>query len=137
MGGVNAAAWGIPNVLDFFRTARSSCQQVYRSEWFFLRPALIEGLSVLDVGCAQGGFVSVLSEHLQDFTYTGLDINGEMIAKARERHPDSRFIEIAEEPTGRRWATSGSIWCWCSVFFICMKGGGTPWRGLGGVPPGC
>jgi len=96
----NATAWGLPGVLDFFDTARASTGQVYASEWFFLKDRLHEGLSVLDVGCAQGGFATVLGEHLRDFRYTGLDINPDMIDRARKRHPAHTFHAIAE---GRPW----------------------------------
>ncbi len=92
----DAAAWGLPGVLDFFETARSTTEQVYRSEWIFLREKLAEGMSVLDVGCAQGGFASVLSEHLNAFDYTGVDVNPDMVARARRRFPGHRFERVAE-----------------------------------------
>ena len=92
----NAAAWGLPGVLEFFSRHRTTSDDVYPSEWLFLKDRLREGMSVLDVGCAQGGFASVLSEHLDDFSYTGLDINAEMIALARERHPVHTFHNIPE-----------------------------------------
>lgn len=92
----NAAAWGLPGVLGFFDTARASTGQVYASEWFFLKEKLAEGVSVLDVGCAQGGFAGVMAENLQDFRYTGIDIALEMIERARERHPRHVFHHIPE-----------------------------------------
>lgn len=93
----NADAWGLPGVLGFFDTARATTDQVYASEWFFLKDRLAEGIRVLDVGCAQGGFASVLAEHLADFRYSGIDINPAMIARARERHPGHSFHAIAED----------------------------------------
>lgn len=90
-GPTNADAWGLPGVLKYFETERTTTDHVYPSEWFFLKDKLREGLSVLDIGCAQGGFASVLGEHLNDFSYTGLDINSEMIENARGKHPDATF----------------------------------------------
>lgn len=87
----NSEAWGLPGVLQFFDAARSTTDQVYASEWLFLKDRLRPGLSVLDVGCAQGGFAGVLAEHLDDFSYTGIDINPEMIERARSRHPGHDF----------------------------------------------
>lgn len=95
-----ADAWGLPGVLHFFDTARSTTGQVYASEWIFLKDRLREGMSVLDVGCAQGGFAGILAEHLKDFSYTGIDINAEMVARARERHPGQRFFHIPSGPWG-------------------------------------
>lgn len=92
----NAEAWGLPSVLDFFDTARATTGQVYPSEWFFLKDRLREGMSVLDVGCAQGGFATVLGENLTTFRYTGIDISADMVERARARHPRHTFHQIGE-----------------------------------------
>ena len=92
----NASAWGLSGVLDFFAKRRATTEEVYPSEWLFLKDRLREGISVLDVGCAQGGFASILAEHLDAFTYTGLDINADMLALAREKHPGHSFHHVAE-----------------------------------------
>lgn len=89
-------AWGLPGVLGFFDTARSTTEHVYASEWLFLRDRLRTGMSVLDVGCAQGGFVSVLAEHLRNFSYTGLDVSEAMVERARHRHPTHTFHHVHE-----------------------------------------
>ena len=90
----NVDAWSLPRVINFFDEQRSSTDDVYASEWLFLKDALWEGMRVLDVGCAQGGFASVLGEHLRSFQYTGLDTSADMIARAREKHPDHIFHEL-------------------------------------------
>lgn len=95
-GNGNAAAWGLPRVLDFFDSRRASTEEVYPSEWFFLKDHINEGVSVLDIGCAQGGFARVLGEHLARFSYTGVDINADMIARARDRHPGHTFHHVPE-----------------------------------------
>jgi SAM-dependent methyltransferase len=91
----NARAWG--HVVDFFDHERATTEQVYPSEWFFLKDLLKEGISVLDVGCAQGGFAGVLAENLTDFRYTGIDINAGMIERARHRHPGQHFHVVGED----------------------------------------
>ncbi len=96
----NAAAWSLPRVVNFFATHRSGTADVYASERFFIEPRLKAGVRVLDVGCAQGGFASVLAEHLGDFTYTGVDISADMIAAARVRHPRHAFHQVAEGRLG-------------------------------------
>lgn len=93
----NADAWGLPRVLDFFAGHRNSAADVYPSEWFFLKDRLREGITVLDIGCAQGGFASVLKERLTAFEYTGIDINADMIARARALHPGAVFHHVRED----------------------------------------
>jgi len=90
----NAAAWD--GVVDFFDHERATTAQVYPSEWFFLKDRLREGIRVLDIGCAQGGFATVLAEHLAEFSYTGADISPDMLARATARHPGHRFVLTPE-----------------------------------------
>lgn len=91
----NADAWGLPGVLDFFVSERSTTNHLYPSEWFFLKDKLTEGVSILDIGCAQGGFASIAREQLTDFSYTGIDINADMISLAQEKHTQAIFHHIA------------------------------------------
>jgi SAM-dependent methyltransferase len=95
-GEAAAAIWDASGWPAYYETHRRTTKEVYPSEWFFLKDALAEGLSVLDVGCALGGLASVLSEHLQQFEYTGVDISEEMIQRARHKHPRHRFEVIHE-----------------------------------------
>jgi SAM-dependent methyltransferase len=95
-GDRNAAAWGLDSVLAFFDERRAATGEVYESEWFFLRDRLRDGMTVLDIGCAQGGFAAILAEHVKTLRYTGVDINAEMIARARRRHPDQKFHHVPE-----------------------------------------
>lgn len=92
----DSAAWGQPSVLDFFGHNRKTFAEVYASERFFLEERLSSGQSVLDVGCAQGGFADILAERLDAFSYTGLDVNQEMVRLAQVRHPNHVFHCIAE-----------------------------------------
>ena len=92
----NASAWGMPGVLDFFAERRGTSAEVYPSEWFFLKDRLKEGMSVLDIGCAQGGFAAVIAEHVKDFRYVGADVNPEMIARAKTRFPSHTFVHVRE-----------------------------------------
>jgi SAM-dependent methyltransferase len=96
VGGAAAAIWDASGWPAYYETHRRTTKEVYPSEWFFLKDALAEGLSVLDVGCALGGLASVLSEHVGQFEYTGVDISEEMIQRARQKHPRRRFEVIQE-----------------------------------------
>lgn len=100
----NAAAWGLPQVLDFFDQARATTSEVYASEWFFLKDELRPGIHVLDVGCAQGGFATVMAEHLDDFVYSGIDINAGMVERAKAKHPRHTFHHVE----GTDWSALGN-----------------------------
>lgn len=92
----NAMAWGHESILNYFDKNRQTTSDIYPSEWFFIREKLIEGMTVLDIGCAKGGMANVLSEHLQNFDYTGIDINQKMIDAAKKRYPNYHFYKINE-----------------------------------------
>jgi len=92
----DAQSWGLPGVLDYFEHQRRSPSDVYPSESLFLDALLTEGLSILDVGCAMGGFAGIIGKKLQSFNYTGIDINPAMIARARERNPEREFLQVGE-----------------------------------------
>ena len=92
----NAQAWGLSRVIAFFENRRDTTAEVYESEYVFLKRAMSDGISVLDIGCAQGGFAGVLAEHVSGFSYTGIDINSEMIGRARARFPEHTFHHVVE-----------------------------------------
>ena len=91
-----ATIWNESGWHSYYETRRNTTSHVYPSEWFFLKDLLAEGMSVLDIGCAVGGLASVLSEHLEHFSYTGVDISEEMVRRAKEKHPHHRFYVIQE-----------------------------------------
>jgi len=84
-------AWTRDNVVAHYANHRSRPRDLYKSEAHFLPDLLRPGLEVLDVGCAVGGFCSLLQELQPDIRYTGADISGAMVEEARRRYPDSRF----------------------------------------------
>lgn len=92
----NAAVWGLPKVLDFFAERRGDLAELYPSERFFLDGCLKDGMRVLDIGCAQGGLAAALAERLGRFEYTGVDVNADMVERARARFPAHRFHRVRE-----------------------------------------
>jgi len=74
-------------------------QQRYRFDQVF-RATALDGKSVLDIGCGFGDFLLSCSdagcglEH-----YTGWDINPDLIAEAKQQHPNSSFAvqNLAEQ----------------------------------------
>jgi len=91
-----AAFWNQTVVAEYYESQRLSTQHVYPSEWHHLKELLREGMSVLDIGCAVGGFATILGEHLRDFRYTGVDISSEMIQRAQQKYPAHRFHLVHE-----------------------------------------
>lgn len=91
-----AALWSMPGWVEFYETRRGTTQDIYPSERLFLKDLLVEGISVLDIGCAVGGLTSVLSEHLMRFEYTGVDCSEDMIGRAKQKYPRHRFCVVGE-----------------------------------------
>lgn len=57
----------------------------------FLENALLEGKSILDVGCGLGDFYGFLHSRLNNFEYKGIDVVPELIAGARKKYPTASF----------------------------------------------
>jgi ubiquinone/menaquinone biosynthesis C-methylase UbiE len=87
-----AHAWSKKNAVKFFNTHRNTLNDVYTSEKHFLSEVIEPGCSILDLGCAAGGFFNVFSELEPSITYTGIDISKEMVKTARTNHPEVDFI---------------------------------------------
>ena len=51
----------------------------------------LNGCPVLDVGCGFGDFYGYLRERGIQTDYTGVDVNADFIAIAREKYPEARF----------------------------------------------
>lgn len=83
-------------MVDKLATKRQSWQDLYPSEraifeWLAMRDVG----SVLDVGCAVGGFSALFPFS----RYTGVDASPTMINRARELHPDRRFLSAMPKET--------------------------------------
>ena len=48
-------------------------------------------MSILDIGCAQGGFISIIKNYIKNFNYTGVDISKSMIEKAKKKNSKQKF----------------------------------------------
>lgn len=85
------ACWATPETLRYYQTHRRSREELYPSERYFL-PELLPGVrSVLDVGCAAGGFCNIMRSFNPAVRYVGVDINPEFIAIARRDYPAGEF----------------------------------------------
>lgn len=89
-------AWEHANVLQYYERNRLKTNDVYPSEWLFLKEKFSEGMNVLDIGCAKGFIANVLSENVRKFSYCGIDTSEKMISAARKKFPNHRFYKISE-----------------------------------------
>jgi ubiquinone/menaquinone biosynthesis C-methylase UbiE len=87
--------WSRANAIRYYSSHRNSVADIYESEKFFLSKVLKPGDSILDIGCATGGFVNIFRQYEPTVSYTGVDISAEMIHQARILHPGIHF-EVAD-----------------------------------------
>lgn len=95
-GPTNAAlGWTKPKARLRFR--------VLLDYWFSVPP--IKPLRVLDFGCGFGDLFGYANDHNLLIDYTGIDINADLIAVARERYPAARFIcvDLLEESLNEKF----------------------------------
>ena len=83
--------WSTPAALRYYESNRSKAEDIYPSERVFLVDALQDAASVLDIGCAAGGFSRALREIKPDLVYTGVDVTPAMIDSARSQFSDDTF----------------------------------------------
>jgi len=85
------ASWADPATEAFYRTHRNSPDDLYPSERAFLPDVLPRIQSMLDVGCAAGGFSRIARVFNPDVRYVGADITPALVEAARRDHPDAEF----------------------------------------------
>ena len=85
-------AWSQTSAIDFYDKHRSQVSDLYPSERVFLPRVLFPGAKVLDVGCASGGFFSIMRSLEPHIEYTGIDISEAAIELAKQKYPEARFL---------------------------------------------
>jgi 2-polyprenyl-3-methyl-5-hydroxy-6-metoxy-1,4-benzoquinol methylase len=70
---------------------RNRVDDLYPSEKYFFLPVIKKSLSVLDVGCAAGGFKDIVHEINPSTSYTGIDVSDNLIKSAIKRHLEASF----------------------------------------------
>ena len=87
--------WATQDSVDFFKSNRWSYEDLYESERHYITRGLCESLSsVLDVGCAAGGFCSIFKSLNQEIHYTGVDVTEESIRHAREQFEAAPSVDF-------------------------------------------
>ena len=93
MNNVNNS-WSQNKIIKFISENRKDHKDLYLGEKILLDQFFKKGFSVLDVGCAQGGFINILSQLEKKFTYIGIDYNEKMLSIAKKKNPKNKFINI-------------------------------------------
>ena len=82
---------GHPDLVEYYKGHRVAPEELYPSERRFLPWLASEADSVLDVGCAAGGFAHIWRHWSPDVDYTGVDVSEPLVEEARRLHPDCEF----------------------------------------------
>lgn len=81
-----------PELVAFYANHRNRPEDLYPSERRFLPWLASQVSSVMDTGCAAGGFSNIWRHYRPDIVYTGLDVSASLIQTARKLHPELRFL---------------------------------------------
>lgn len=79
-------------LIAFYSHHRSRLEDLYPSERRFLPWLASRAESVLDTGCAAGGFSNIWRHYRPDIVYTGVDFSQSLVEAAGRLHPDLRFL---------------------------------------------
>lgn len=86
-----AKSWSSENAIKYYTEHRDSVKELYESEKHFIERVVKNGRTVLDIGCAAGGFSEIIRKYNKNLDYTGVDISKAMIDQAKK---DSQKINF-------------------------------------------
>jgi SAM-dependent methyltransferase len=84
-------AWNTREIASFYQTKRSQPEHLYPTEKYFLPDILPKVKTVLDVGCATGGFYRIMRAFHPEIQYVGVDISPDLVAQAKRDYPEAEF----------------------------------------------
>lgn len=82
-----------PELVEFYTQHRHRPEDLYPSERRFLPWLAQQATSILDIGCAAGGFRKIWQHYNPGIQYSGIDISESLIAAARQLHPSVSFLQ--------------------------------------------
>lgn len=92
-------SWGYYNVTHFYLKNRNKVSDLYDSEKILLKKIKTKINSVLDFGCAAGGFNSIFNKIFKGVHYTGIDFDKEMIKLSKKKYTHkSKFVLSSNIP---------------------------------------
>lgn len=81
-----------PELVAFYTTHRHRPEDLYDSERRFVPWLARQSQSLVDVGCAAGGFRAIWRNWNPSLSYIGVDASPELVEAARKLHPDADFV---------------------------------------------
>lgn len=87
----NYKAWDIEESIAYYESLRNRPEEVYESERVLFFPLLGKVDTVLDMGCAAGGFYNIIRTLNPKIKYTGLDVSEKMLGTAKRLFPAGDF----------------------------------------------
>jgi SAM-dependent methyltransferase len=94
------SGWSQAPVIQYYTDHRSSYDDLYDSERHFLTESFLSNIqSVIDVGCAAGGFFDIFRGFNPGIQYIGIDVSSQMLEVARTRFSNStaQFLQYDGE----------------------------------------
>lgn len=85
--------WGLKPSIEYFKSKRKNINHLYEGERKIFSKVIFEKCSILDIGCAEGGFIKIIKSFVKNFDYTGVDVNRKMINLAKKKNPKHKFYE--------------------------------------------
>ena len=76
---------------EYYKNYRDKEEDLFDSERHFIEKFINNIDSVLDVGCATGGMLNILSNFKKDIKYEGIDISKNLIKIASRNYPNIKF----------------------------------------------
>lgn len=93
MRAIERPAWADhPDLVVFYAQHRNRPEDLYPSERRFLPWLARQAASVLDAGCAAGGFSDIWRSYQRGILYTGIDVSEALVRAARALHSDDAFL---------------------------------------------
>jgi SAM-dependent methyltransferase len=86
------SGWGREDSVAFFESSRHGPGSLYLSERLVLPRIARDCTSVLDIGCAAGGFVSVFRHFNDRVRYTGVDAVHSLLRAGAAANPGADFV---------------------------------------------
>ena len=77
--------WGLKPSIEYFKSKRKNISDLYEGEKKIFSKIMFEKCSILDIVCAEGGFIKIIKSFIKNFDYTGVDVNPKMINLAKKK----------------------------------------------------
>ena len=112
----------VKDALQIYQDGRCNFKDFYESEKYYFTPKIMSNIStVLDIGCATGGFGNALKKQFNNkLSYTGIDVNRTEIKNGKKAFPKQNFIR-GIFPTAMKDSQKYDLVCAFGFFHMVVK----------------